>query len=166
VDVDDLFAKHQVALLRYLTRFAGDPEVAADAAQDAYLRILDSPPRNRGNVKAWLFTVATNVIRDGWKRDNRAERLVNAPAHTQTATERPDPHTAVEQAERAELARRMLAKLSERERTILLMWAEGFKHREIAEAVGTTTKTISPTIARALKKLASDVERYLREYLK
>jgi RNA polymerase sigma factor (sigma-70 family) len=165
LDVDDLFAKHQVALLRYLTRFAGDPEIAADAAQDAYLRLLDSPPRNTNNVRAWLFTVATNLVRDGWKRKHRDDRLVNVPGRALVADQSPDPHAAVEQAERVEIARRMLAKLSERERTILLMWVEGFKHREIAEVVGTTTKTISPTIARAIRKLAGDVEQYLREIL-
>ena len=163
MDVDELFTKHQADLLRYLTRYTGDPDTAADAAQDAYLRLLESPPRSTINVRAWLFTVATNVVRDGWKKHGRVGRLLDAPGSAPVDDRTPDPFTAVERAERAQHARRMLAKLSARERTIVLMWMEGFMHREIAEVAGTTAGTIGPTIARAVKKLAGDIDRYLKE---
>lgn len=35
------------------------------------------------------------------------------------------------------------------------MREEGFKHREIAEALGTTTATVGTLIARSLEKLAA-----------
>ncbi len=163
MEVDELFARHETALLRYLTRYAGDPDVAADATQDAYLRLVESPPRKNDNLRAWLFTVATNVVRDGWKRDCRQERLRVAEGSVPTEDRVPDPHTGLEQAERVSLARRMLARVSDRERTILLMWVEGFSHSEIAEAVGTTTGTVGPTIARALKKLSKQIDQCKRE---
>ena len=47
-----------------------------------------------------------------------------------------------------------LSELSLRDRTVLLMREEGFTHREIAEAVGTTTKSVGTIVARALDKLA------------
>ena len=47
----------------------------------------------------------------------------------------------------------VLDALSERDRAILLMREEGFKHREIAEAVGTTTKSVGTLIARALDRV-------------
>lgn len=162
-ELEVLFAEQQAALLRYLTRLTDDPELAADAAQDAYLRLLESPPRDTNNVRAWLFTVATNIVRDSWKKVKTARRIKEAPQLVPNGGEDPDPLTIVERTERAEIARRLLAKLSDRERTVVLMWLEGFKHREIAETVGTTTKTVSPTIARALNKLARDIERYQRE---
>ena len=54
--------------------------------------------------------------------------------------------------------RRALDRLPERERTILLMREEGFRHREIAEAVGTTTGSVGTMIARALDRLAGHLE--------
>lgn len=45
--------------------------------------------------------------------------------------------------------------LSEKERTALLMREEGYAHREIAEALGTTTGTIGTLMARALRKAAA-----------
>jgi RNA polymerase sigma-70 factor (ECF subfamily) len=50
-----------------------------------------------------------------------------------------------------------LAGLPERDRTLLLMREEGFSHREIAEAVGTTTGSVGTMIARALDKLAAEL---------
>lgn len=49
-------------------------------------------------------------------------------------------------------------RLSERDRTVLLMREEGFRHREIADAVGTTTKSVGTMIARALEKLAGELD--------
>lgn len=163
MDVDELFAKHQAALVRYLTRYTGDPEVAADATQDAYLRLVESPPSRNDNVRAWLFTVATNLVRDGWKRERRAEQLLEVSNRVPIASPVSDPHASVERAERAVLARQMLARVTDRERTILLMWVEGFSHREIADAVGTTAGTIGPTIARSLKKLSKQIDQLKRE---
>ena len=48
-----------------------------------------------------------------------------------------------------------LATLSTKERTALLMREEGFAHREIAEALETTTGSVGTLLARALDRLAS-----------
>ena len=74
-----------------------------------------------------------------------------------------DPQAAAEMAERAQVAIEMLARVSEKERTILLMWMEGIAHKDIADAVGTTRGTIGPTIARALKKLSKQIDQFMRE---
>ena len=163
MDVEELFSKHQAALLRYLTRYTGDADAAADAVQHVYLRLLESPPRDDNNLKSWLFTVATNVVRDGWRREKVEERLRDAPERARTETQAPDPHGQVERKERILIARQMLTRVSERERTVLLMWVEGFAHQEIAEAVGTTVGTIGPTIARALKKMSKHIDEFLQE---
>ena len=157
VDVDALFAEHNAALIRYLTRLTGDPEQAQDAAQESYLRLLTRPPANSGNVRAWLFTVATNVVRDHWKKQSSIRELADASPQALSFDPQQDPHEQLERAERRQIVRRMLARLSEKERTVLLMREEGFLHREIAETIGTTTKSVGTMIARALQKLASEL---------
>ena len=66
---------HAVALWRYCRRLVPtDRERAEDVAQETLLRawrhrtILDSPPQA---IRAWLFTVARNIVIDQW-RSNRA----------------------------------------------------------------------------------------------
>ena len=61
-------------------------------------------------------------------------------------------------AEARRQVRQALAELNEKERSVLLMREEGFAHREIAEAVGTTTKSVGTMIARALEKLAQRLD--------
>ncbi len=158
MDVEALFEEHQPALLRYLTRYTGDSEEAADAAQETYLRLVERPPRRADNVRAWLFTVATNVVRDGRKRQ-RTAHMIGLEDRLPVVDAAPGPDAAYEQAERRRLVQDMLGKLSEKERTILLMWEDGFSHSEIAEPTGIKKSSVGPTIARALKKLSGDIRR-------
>jgi RNA polymerase sigma-70 factor (ECF subfamily) len=157
VDVDALFAEHNAALVRYLTRLTGDPDQAQDAAQESYLRLQTRPPTHTANLRAWLFTVATNVVRDQWKKQVAVRGLADVSPQALATDPQQDPHEQLERAERRQIVRKMLARLSERERTVLLMREEGFLHREIAETVGTTTKSVGTMIARALRKLAGEL---------
>lgn len=154
MDVERAFAEHHEALRRYLVRYTGDREEAADAVQEAYLRLLQQPPDHAAAVRTWLFRVATNVVRDRWKGREIRRRLAQQAAHQPLDDAPPDPHETLERRERQREAHRMLAVLSAREQAIVLMREEGFMHREIAEAVGTTTGSIGTMLARALRKLA------------
>jgi RNA polymerase sigma factor (sigma-70 family) len=158
VDLNALYHEHSEALTRYLTRLTGDRDSAADAAQEAFSRLLSQPPARNDNLRAWLYTVATNVVRDGWKKQQTALRLVQHQDGVPTTTASPDPHDLVERSERQRAVRKVLDRLSARDRTVLLMREEGFSHREIAAAVDTTTKSVGTMIARALRKFADELE--------
>jgi RNA polymerase sigma-70 factor (ECF subfamily) len=163
MDSDGLFAEYKDGLVRYLTRLTGDPELAQDAAQESFLRMLQRPPSRKDNLRAWLYTVATNVARDDRRKRARADRLAVPAGTAAMADSPPNPHARLEQIELCRTVQQMLAKLPERERTILLMRGEGFKHSEIARAVGTTTKSVGTLIARALRKLASEIDTTVEE---
>jgi RNA polymerase sigma factor (sigma-70 family) len=108
--------------------------------------------------RAWLFKVATNVALEGARSRARRSRLLSlAPERAPIADPPRDPHATVEANERRRLVSDMLALLSAKERTALLMREEGFSHREIAEAVGTTTGSVGTLIARALDRLSSHI---------
>ena len=62
MDASQLFEAHHAELVRYLVRLTGDGDRAADAAQEAFARLVANPPRDE-KPRAWLFTVATNVVR-------------------------------------------------------------------------------------------------------
>jgi RNA polymerase sigma factor (sigma-70 family) len=153
-DAAQLFDEHHASLFRYLLRLTGDADLAHDAAQEAFTRYVLKPPRNE-QPRAWLFTVATNVVR-AWAntRQRRRTLLAGGAARAPVADPTPDPEQAALAEERRVAVRRALDTLSDRERSVLLMREEGFTHREIAAAVGTTTGSIGTMIARALDKLA------------
>lgn len=153
MDVEALYGEHHAPLVRYLARLSGDPELAADAAQEAFVRLAERPPRDERDLRGWLFRVGTNLVRDAWRSDRRRTRLLaesgDAPAGAAFAA----PDAAAERAELRRVVGRALQALSPRDRQILLMREEGFTHREIAAAVGTTTGSIGTLIARSLEKL-------------
>jgi RNA polymerase sigma-70 factor (ECF subfamily) len=82
-------------------------------------------------------------------------RLLDAAPGRNPMSDPPrDPHELVEAGDRRRAVTDALASLGHKERTALLMREEGFSHREIADAVGTTTGSVGTLIARALDRLA------------
>ena len=131
--------------------------MAADAIQEAYLRALQHPPSQADNLQGWLFRVATNVVRDEWKKDSHAKRIAEMPHRAPLADATPDPLASLERDEARRIVNRLLERLSDRERTVLLMREAGFSHREIAQAVDTTTRSVGTMIGRAFRKLQTEL---------
>lgn len=159
MDPKDVFEKNYDALCRYLLRFTGDADAAADAAQEAFVRMLDRMPQTVSHPRAWLFTVATNMAMEVARTRTRRRRILEREG---SRAPHADPLPAADDEVEAEVRRRRvrqaLLTLSAKERQALLMREEGFAQHEIAEAVGTTTGSVGTLIARAMIKLARVLE--------
>lgn len=148
MDYDRVFDRLYPALFRYLHRLTGDADVAEDAAQEAFVRLTEqSLPENE--AKPWLFTVATNLIRDRARKASRHRRL---EPHVPTPRAPPRPDVSTERKERIAMVREALDGLSERDQTMLLMREEGFKYREIADAVDVAPGSVGTLLARAARR--------------
>jgi RNA polymerase sigma factor (sigma-70 family) len=157
LDVEKLFAEHYEGLFRYLVRLTGDSDLAADVTQETFVRLVERKPDNTG-IRAWLYRVATNVVRDDARiRRRRIELLHRSPDRLPHGDAPLEPDRELELQEKKAMVRRALSALSTRDQTVLLMREEGFSHQEIALAVGTTTKSVGSMIARALRKLANEL---------
>jgi RNA polymerase sigma factor (sigma-70 family) len=155
MQLETLFQEHHDGLFRYLARFTGDPDLSDDLVQETFLRLASKPPSEEDHVKAWLFRVATNLALDSLRGRGRRAALVRAAGdRVPRPQSEPDPLDSVERNDVRVRVRQALNSLTDKERTVLLMREEGFKHREIAEAVGTSTGSVGTMIARALEKLA------------
>lgn len=153
MNLAELFDAHHDALFRYLVRLSGDRDLAADAAQEAFVRVIERPPPN-GAARAWLFKVATNVILMERRTEGRRRRLLeSARARAPMADPPRDPHDLAEAHDAQARVSAALAMLSPKERSAVLMREEGFAHREIAVALGTTTGSVGTLLARALDRL-------------
>jgi RNA polymerase sigma factor (sigma-70 family) len=154
VDFDAVFEKLYPSLFRYLHRLTGDQDVAEDITQEAFVRLLRQPLPD-AEVRPWVFTVATNLVRDRARKNERRHRLLTGAPNL--VTRPPLPDEEAERAERVALVRRVLERLPERDRQLLLMREEGFKYDEIAETIGVATASVGTLIARALKKFAAEL---------
>lgn len=154
MDVESLFREHHPRLYRYLVRLTGDPDAADDSAQEAFVRLIDRPPPGELQ-RAWLYRVATNVVLEDVRTRARRGRLLEQHVSGVPSNDAPDAQRILEAEERRRRVREALETLSPKERTALLLREEGFTHREIAEAVGTTTGSVGTLVARALERLAA-----------
>ncbi len=159
MDFDAAYDSHHPALFRYVHRLVGDPDLAADVVQESFVRLLEHPLPN-DEVRRWLFTVATNLVRDDARMRTRRQRLL-AERYARSDLS-PDPAEAPDRtavrSERIAAARSALEGLSARDRQILLMREEGFRYAEIAEAIGVASGSVGTLLARALRRFAAALE--------
>jgi RNA polymerase sigma-70 factor (ECF subfamily) len=153
-ELTELFERHHGELYRYAARFTGDPDLAEDLVQDSFVRLAERPPADPAQARTWLYTTATRLAIDAARQRRRRAGLLLLGGAGVAPTPLPDPAEVAESGDLARRVRAALAELGDKERSILLMRTEGFTHREIAAAVGTTTGSVGTLIARSLDKLA------------
>ncbi len=148
VDFDALFDDVYPRLHRYCLRMAADADIAEDAAQEAFVRLLDHRVRGElPGLKAWLFKVATHILRDRAKVEQNRARLLEVNPVLPGSHSTPDEE--LERRERVRRVRRALARLEERDRTLLLLREEGFTYREVAGAIGVQASSVGTLLVRA-----------------
>jgi RNA polymerase sigma-70 factor (ECF subfamily) len=156
-DVDALFRQYHQPLVRYLTRRLGDRDWAEDVAQNTFLRAMRQ--ETIVSERAWLFAVATNLVRDDARKADRQRRHLDLLREEARAAEAVDPEPLeVERAEEAAMARRALECLAERDREALLMREEGLDYHEIAAALELSLGSVGTTLSRARRRLVEAYE--------
>lgn len=135
-------------ILRYVHRLTGDADTAEDVAQETLLRMLSAEIDEMRNPRAWLYRVATNLVRDRARKSAR-ERRLEAPVDTQTP-DRPDHE--LERRETVARVRSVLDRLAPRDREMLILRQSGFRYSEIAEVAGVQPQSMPVLAARAMAR--------------
>ena len=154
VNFEATFEELYPGLFRYCHRLTGDPDLAEDVVQEAFVRLYDRRVEGtEEGLRAWLFRTATHLVRDRHRvRENR-RRLLEAHPVRPGGSEQPD--EAVQRREQVAHVREALEHLSEREHDLLLMRHAGFSYREIAEAVEVAPSSVGTLLARAERNFVS-----------
>jgi RNA polymerase sigma-70 factor (ECF subfamily) len=144
-----LFEAEFPRLFRYLDRLSGEPDLAADLAQDAFVRLSQRGEMPR-QPELWLVTVALNLFRNVKSTRSRRKRLLTmARAEAVLADPAPTPAQVAEASESREWVRAAIDRLPDRDRRLLLLQAEGYSYREIAVALALNEASIGTLLARA-----------------
>ena len=145
-EFEQLFDNEFARVFRYLDRLSGEPDRAADLAQEAFIRLY-----RRGSMPErpipWLVTVAMNLFRNvRTSQVRRARLLAGARAEMPVA----DPPGLPDWDENDSVrVRAALSALTERERELLLLRAEGYSYRDLAVALQLHEASIGTLLARA-----------------
>lgn len=159
-----IFERHISEIHRYLAYRVG-PDLADDLAAETFLRAF-SGRRNfvssKGSVTAWLFGIATNLVRHHRRDEERRLRL-----DQKAAVRHSSPSTAEDfvdrVAERAELDD-AFARLDRKARDVVILVAgAGLSYEEAAAALGIPVGTVRSRLSRARSRMRSrpgpDVDR-------
>jgi RNA polymerase sigma-70 factor (ECF subfamily) len=152
-EFQELYRLNARPLWAYLYRLTGNTADADDLLQEAYCRLLATrlATREDGELRAYLFRVATNAATDLWRRGGRGSRRTE-PLTSESAIT-PDHGDGV--ALKRDMSR-TFRDLKPQERMLLwLAHVEGSEHREIAEALGLKAASVPVLLFRARRKLAA-----------
>lgn len=152
--VADLFASRFRSLYRYLDRLSGEPELAADLAQEAFAKlhargILPDKP------EAWLITVAMNLFRNAKSTRARRRRLMTTSRAEAVLADPPAAPGRSTECDSPERVRAAVDRLAERDRQLLLLLAEGYRYRDIAVALELNVASVGTLLARAKRAFRS-----------
>lgn len=154
--LEELFRRMREPLLRYVRAIVGDAPVAHDLVQDVFLDLwlrrttLDPTLPLRPYLYRMARNRALRHLRDERRRDRkRAELLPREPT-----VEPLQPDTRLEFHQLEALLARWLHELPERQREVLMLsrW-HGLSHREIAQVMGISPRTVNNHMLRALETL-------------
>jgi RNA polymerase sigma-70 factor (ECF subfamily) len=151
-EFQDLYRRHGRTLWAYLYRLTGHAADADDLLQEAFCRLLATPlaTREDGQLRAYLFRIASNLAIDRWRREGREARRDAAAAVADVQADHGEAF-----AMRQDMARTFRL-LTGKERMLLwLAHVEGTDHREIAGALGLKAGSVPVLLFRARKKLAA-----------
>lgn len=140
------------SLWSYLVHVSGNATLADDLLQESYLRFLCAARLSDGEAacRRYLFRIATNLLRDHWRRRTPAS-LEGLPEEALGT----DQGRHIARIESQEILAPAWRRMRTRERQLLwLAYAEGATHREIAEITGLHSAGIRILLFRARRKMA------------
>ncbi|HNH46844.1 MAG TPA: sigma-70 family RNA polymerase sigma factor [Myxococcota bacterium] len=166
---EELYRRHGPTTYNYLLRRLGRFELADDAQMQAWERIR-FPGRARydparGRLKPWLLGVAHNAGREALRWDRRiaswfAPRGRRGPAvfHYQEQLRTTDdgsagPESAHLSEERRRVVQAALERLSDSDRALLSLSADGLSHEELQEVLDLSPSAVKMRLSRARQRL-------------
>jgi len=158
-DLSALYTQNRSSLIAQARRILRSDADAAEVVQDAFLKFilaapeLDTADRAMAYLRTTVNNLCLNVIRATGSRPNLVaidsdatqERLAEIAAENHIPMD-----STLAAAEDASIIREALSRLSETQRTALVMWeVEGRTTKEIAKAIGTSEKNVRHVVQRA-----------------
>jgi RNA polymerase sigma-70 factor (ECF subfamily) len=138
-----------------------DPDIAADITAQAFEKAytkLDRYQPERGAFSTWLFTIATNAIRNH-KRWRWLRSWIPLDHLNNQKDIRPTPEQSVVQQDTIDDLIRAVTVLPDREREILaLKFGAKLNNREIADLKGLSASHVGVILYRAVRTLRDSLE--------
>ena len=158
-DLSALYAEQRSSLTAQARRILRNQADGDEIVQEAFLKFILAAPEldSRERALAYLRTTVNNLCLNQIRATGSRPNLVAIDSETSqekineiSATNHISFDTTIAAAEDASIIREALARLSDDQRTALVMWEmEGRSTEEIAAAIGTTPANVRHVVQRA-----------------
>jgi RNA polymerase sigma-70 factor (ECF subfamily) len=158
--IAELFAEYRAPIYRYLFGLLHNASQAEDITQECFLRLFAELRSGKkiDHVKAWLFRVGHNLGVDEQRRHEYRAESLGDEALQRVDDQAVSTEEAMLQQERLARMRAAMERLSAQQKACLLLRAENFRYREIADLLGITKSTVFENIRRGLSRLTKDCQ--------
>jgi RNA polymerase sigma-70 factor (ECF subfamily) len=162
--IEQLFAALESPLLSYALRLTGEPSLAEDLVQDAFMKLHAQFDEVR-EPRRWLYRTLHNQALNHLRQ---AGKIVKLPPPTednpspadQTPDPKPLPDEEIARWENIGLVRLSLATLDERSRELIrLKFNEDLSYKEISARTGLKSGHVGYLLHHALKNIADELAR-------
>lgn len=131
----------------YLCRISRDPATSDEVLQEAYIRMINAPTipqMDESQRKAYLYTTATNILRDRWRKQKREREWAEQTRATESGHQ--EFNLPIDMAA-------VFDRLSAQERAVLwLAHVEELSHREIGAILNVKEKSVKVVVFRARER--------------
>jgi RNA polymerase sigma-70 factor (ECF subfamily) len=167
--LDELIARFQHRLLRYLLYLTGNREMAEDLFQEVWMRVLVRGAQFNGQARfeTWLFTIARNLVIDQRRKRTACslDELFESgseddrPISFEVADGAPTPFDRVSNIEDRERIASALLQLDTLHREILVLrFHEELSLEEIAKVTRAPLSTVKSRLYRGLAMIRPKLE--------
>jgi RNA polymerase sigma-70 factor (ECF subfamily) len=158
-----LYDRHFDAVYHFALRRCGHPTRAEEVTAQTFYRALRWLSRNQwrtGSVRAWLLTIAVNVVKAQGIAEGRTVSLDGAVALVETlAAPQTPPDASVSQDEEAEALWALVTTLPrDQHRAVVLRFAHDMSFAEISVVLGRSEDAAKQLLYRALRTLRKKLE--------
>lgn len=150
------YQAHGGAVYNYFRFHVPHPEVAEDLTAETFLKVVRAAHRfdpARGTPKAWILTVARNVLSD-WSRRARLRQYVALGTMHDLVHDAPSPEERLLREEEVGRLLDAVATLGRADRELIgLRYGSGLETAEVARMLGISEGTVRTRLWRALGRL-------------
>ena len=154
-----LLEAHKRILYKIAGAYCANAEDRRDLAQEIVIQLWRSFPRydDRFKFSTWMYRIGMNVaisfLRSEGRRGRDSVALDEVDIIDFAAADR----VMGEAGDDVRLLQKLIARLDEMSRALLLLYLEGYSHTEIAEIVGISATNVGTRIHRLKNQLRDDL---------
>ncbi len=169
---DELVARYKGRLFSFILRMVKDPTLAEELTQETLIRVYIHAAKYREIAKfsTWVFTIATNLVRNKMRQRSRRPRVISlnsAPDDDEMPVDPPDmtadPSEGIHREELARLINDATSRIPEKYRIpFLLREVEQLSYEEIQQVTGLKLGTVRSRINRARNRFRQLIKPMLK----